>query len=413
MKNCLSLTAILLFICSFLYAQPGNNGRIDLHTNCDACDMQYIRQEIGYVQHVRDQALANVQLFINRIRNASGGSTFEISFTGFEEFDGITQESKFTTQPTQTRDEVRNGLLQHIEAGLVSYLLQKSTMAELVQLDIENVEMEEEAEEDTFTDPWDFWIFEVRGEGDFNKETSRNGVDLEFGAEANRVTQDWRMRFNAEANFSRSQFTSDDEEFVSERQVHFVDGLVVKSLGPNWSVGMSGGASHNTFNNINFSYNLRPAIEYSLYPYDEVIRREITFAYRIGFIYNNYLEPTIYNQTEENLGRQSLQLRARFRQPWGDIFSSLEASSFLHDFSRNRLEFRSWLNIRVYKGLAVRFSSNIQLIRDQITLPGGDASLEDLLLQQRQIATNFEMRMGVGLSYTFGSAFNSIVNTRL
>jgi hypothetical protein len=286
-------------------------------------------------------------------------------------------------------------------------------MAELVQLDIENVEMEEEAEEDTFTDPWDFWIFEVRGEGDFNKETSRNGIDLEFGAEANRVTQDWRMRFNAEANFSRSQFTSDDEEFVSERQVHFVDGLVVKSLGPNWSVGMSGGASHNTFNNINFSYNLRPAIEYSLYPYDEVIRREITFAYRIGFIYNNYLEPTIYNQTEENLGRQSLQLRARFRQPWGDIFSSLEASSFLHDFSRNRLEFRSWLNIRVYKGLAVRFSSNIQLIRDQITLPGGDASLEDLLLQQRQIATNFEMRMGVGLSYTFGSAFNSIVNTRL
>lgn len=413
MKERLSLVVILMMICLFqIQAQPNGNGRIDLHTNCNACDMQYIRQEIGYVQHVRDQALADVQLFINRIGNASGGSTYEISFTGKNNFEGMRMESKYTTQPTQTNDEVRAGLLAHIEAGLVSYLLQNADMAALVHLTVDNLEMEDGKKEQPI-DPWDFWIFEARGEGNFNKETSRNGVDLELGFRANRVTEDWRISINTEANYTRNRFVDDDEVFISERQIHFIDGLLVKSLGPNWSAGITTGISHNTFNNINFSYNIRPAIEYSLYPYDEVIRREITFSYRIGYEHNQYLETTIYGQDVESLGRQSFSIRGRFRQPWGDIFSRLEASSYLHDLSKNRVEFDGWLNIRVFKGLAVSFSSEIQFIRDQITLPGGDASLEDLLLQQRQIATNFQMEFGFGISYTFGSAFNSIVNTRL
>jgi len=403
---------LTLFISHLAISQSNKTSRIDLHINCNSCDMQYLRQEIGYVQHVRDQGLANVQLFINRIRNGSGGNTFEINFTGFDDYEGLTQSSKYLTQPAQTRDEIRAGLLQHIEAGLVSYLLQ-SGMTDLVHLEIDSPEEGVEATNITPVDPWDFWIFEVWGEGDFSKESQRSGIDLEFGGEANRVTDEWRIRINGEANFSRDQFTSDDEEFVSERQVHFLDALAVKSLGPKWSVGMSGGVTHNTFNNMQFSYNLRPAIEYSLFPYDEVIRREITFAYRVGFVHNRYIETTIYDKDVETLGSQALELRARFRQPWGSIFSSLRASSFLHDLSKNRLEFNSWLNIRVYKGLNVRFSSSIDLIRDQIMLPAGDASLEDLLLQQRQIATNFEMNIGVGISYTFGSAFNSIVNTRL
>ncbi len=412
MKNRRTLVVILATALSiFVQAQPNGHGRIDLHTNCNSCDMQYIRQEIGYVQHVRDQDLADVQLFINRIGNASGGSTYEISFTGKNGFNGMRQESKFTTQPTQTNDEVRAGLLKHIEVGLVSYLLQ-SDMATLVHLEVDNLETED-GETEAPVDPWNFWIFEVRGEGSFNKESSRDGISLEFGAEANRVTEDWRIRLNAEANYRRNRFESDEEVFISERQIHFVDGTAVKSLGPNWSAGVNAGVSHNTFNNINFSYNLRPALEYSLFPYDEVIRREITFAYRIGLLYNSYLQTTIFGKDEENLGNQSFEVRARFRQPWGDISSSLRASSFLHDITKNRLVFNGWLNVRVYKGLAVRFSSNVQFISDQITLPGGDASLEDLLLQQRQIATNFEMRMGFGVSYTFGSAFNSIVNTRL
>ena len=73
----------------------------------------------------------------------------------------------------------------------------------------------------------------------------------------------------------------------------------------------------------------------------------------------------------------------------------------------------SSLSVRLFKGLAIRFSGNFEIIRDQINLPAGSASIEDVLLQQKQIATDFELGFSVGLSYTFGSAFNNVINTRL
>jgi hypothetical protein len=91
----------------------------------------------------------------------------------------------------------------------------------------------------------------------------------------------------------------------------------------------------------------------------------------------------------------------------------MSATQYLNDGTKKRLSLRSNFNIRVIEGLSVRFSSNIQLIRDQFTLPAGDNSIEDLLLQQKQIATDFKTSFSVGLSYTFGSIYNSIINTRL
>ncbi|MGY8916171.1 MAG: hypothetical protein ACKVJF_13960, partial [Flavobacteriales bacterium] len=88
-------------------------------------------------------------------------------------------------------------------------------------------------------------------------------------------------------------------------------------------------------------------------------------------------------------------------------------SAFLNDWNKNRLEVDSYLSAGIFKGFSVRFSGDLKLIQDQINLPAGSASLEDVLLQQKQIATNFEIGFGIGLSYTFGSAFNNVINTRL
>ena len=71
------------------------------------------------------------------------------------------------------------------------------------------------------------------------------------------------------------------------------------------------------------------------------------------------------------------------------------------------------LDFRIFEGLALRLSGNINLIREQYNLAAGSTSIEELLLQQRQIATDYETRFSIGLSYTFGSIYNSIINTRL
>jgi len=51
-------------------------------------------------------------------------------------------------------------------------------------------------------------------------------------------------------------------------------------------------------------------------------------------------------------------------------------------------------------------------VRDQLSLCKGDASLEDILLSKKQLATNHEYFLSVSLSYTFGSIFSNVVNPR-
>ena len=80
---------------------------------------------------------------------------------------------------------------------------------------------------------------------------------------------------------------------------------------------------------------------------------------------------------------------------------------------KKRFSLRSDLDLRVFEGLAVRFSGNINLIREQYSLAAVSNSIEELLLQQRQIATDYKTNFSVGLSYTFGSIYNSVINTRL
>ena len=57
----------------------------------------------------------------------------------------------------------------------------------------------------------------------------------------------------------------------------------VWSLNQKWSAGFSAGASSDTYQNIDFRYHILPAIEYSFFPYNEFVRREMVINYRIGY----------------------------------------------------------------------------------------------------------------------------------
>ncbi len=403
-------------ILTVLFLLSGNKlafsqaARLNTFIDCN-CDMNYIRQELTYINYVRDQALADVQLFVNDVSNGGGGRTYQLNFSGRNEFEGIEKELTYETSPTMTGAEVQAGLTRKINQGMLTYLAQSSLAGRI------KIVLDEDAEAEQSPPPteeaWNNWIFEVYGSGSLNKETSRSSFDAEFGLDGDRVTEEWRIRINVEYNHFELRFQDNEEEFTSMRERHYAQGSVVKSLGDHWSTGVFSGVSHNTYSNLKASFYFQPAIEYNLFPYREVIRREITFAYKVGYIYNDYILETIYAKMEEELFNHSLNLQMRFRQPWGDISTSLVASSYLHDLSKNRVQLDSYISVRLVKGLAARLSTDLELVRDQLNLPSGDASLEDILLRQRQIATDFEVGLGVGLSYTFGSPFNNIVNTRL
>ncbi|MBM1106345.1 DUF481 domain-containing protein [Aurantibacter crassamenti] len=405
------ILAFLFIVPNILLSQEAvKKETIQLYTDC-SCEKNYLRQEITYVNHVRDQAQANVILFIYDIANGSGGRTYKLEFEGTEDYKDISNKLSYDSNANMTADDVRKGLLKKVKSGLLKYVIE-SDMAEHIKYSIDNKGMDNLQDID-FKDPWNNWIFEVFGRARLNKESSRESFSYAVGFESDHVTEKLRIRTDLQLNQANSEYEQDDEIYTSERFRYSGDGSIVRSISDHWSTGIFAGARHDTFTNLDFRYYFSPAIEYNIFPYNEVLRREIVFAYKIGYFHSDYIDPTIYDKLEEGIFNQSLDVQVRYRQPWGNIYARLIGSTFLNDFTKNRIQLSGSTSLRLFKGLAVSFSGNFQIIRDQINLPAGDASIEDVLLQQKQIATDYQLGSSIGLSYTFGSAYNNIINTRL
>lgn len=381
---------------------------ISAFLDCSSCDNSYIRQEINFVNYVRDPQLAQVHIFITNQSSGSGGKTFTISFIGKKEFEGINNSLTFNSFLTNTQDEERQGLNAKIKIGLVSYIAHTS-QADQLTLTFTDLQVEQKH----VHDPWNNWIFELYGGINFEKETSIGSLDIRYGVYADHISEKWRIRMRPFFNYNQRNFISDGKKYRSILHRNGFEGRTVRSISDHWSAGVFTNIISSTYDNIQFGYSVAPAIEYSLLPYREALRKEITLAYSVGYLQRKYMEETIYGKDNESLMNQALTLGVRVRQPWGSVTAELEGSHFLHDPAKNRLSFESNVSVRIFKGLAVNFSSEFGIVRDQLALPKGNASLEDMLLQQRQIATSYGISLSVGLTYSFGSMYNNIINTRL
>lgn len=381
-----------------------------LFIKCDRCDDTYIRKEINYVDHVRDQALANIQLFIYRNRNANNGNRYTLDFIGNEFFSDKNISLQVDTNPKMTRDEIRSSLKNKIELGLVYYLIE-TDISNKIRITYDSAILSDEIE--SSSDKWNNWVFQSAGDANFENETSRKKSNINLQFDADKVTDKIKLQFDLDFERSNDRYENDDNIFTSRRNRKSFSMKSVWSLNEKWSAGFSGGASSDTYQNIDFRYHILPAIEYSFFPYNEFVRREMVINYRIGYGYRNYIEKTIYDKLKEDVYVHFIGFETRFRQPWGEINTNLSGKSFLQDPEKYSLRFDSWFSIRVFEGLSVRLGGELELIRDQLSLPMRNVSIEDLLLQQKEIATDFFTEFRIGLSYTFGSAYNNYLNSRL
>jgi hypothetical protein len=109
---------------------------------------------------------------------------------------------------------------------------------------------------------------------------------------------------------------------------------------------------------------------------------------------------------------ESLSITLELKQTWGSVEASLEGSHYFHDFNKNRLVLYSELSLRLLKGISLRLYGRVSRIRDQLSLPKGEATTEEVLLRRRQLATQYYYWTSIGLSYTFGSIYSNVVNPR-
>ncbi len=389
--------------------QSKTQERIKVYLDCQGCDTDYFRSEAKFLNFVRDPSDADLHAFVRSI-NAGAGDNFNFTYIAFDRLQHQHDTSQVFLESTLSSDERRSKLFDHFQWRILPYLVQVGQQSDF-KLTYQGNELGVETE--PLIDPWRSWIFELYGVGQIDKESSRSEFEIKTGLEADHLSDDWRIRIRLRSKYEFLEVMQKEQMVSNSNQTQSLSGIMVRSLGNHWSAGLSTTIYKSTYDNIRYSFYGGPAVEYSLFPYQQALKREITLAYRIGFTKNSYFETTIFDLLDEQFARHSLTVNARIRQPWGSLFSYVRASQILSDLDKNRISAYLRLNVRLIKGLSISISSSYDRIQDQISLPKGSASLEDLLLQTRRLATNYDLDFSLGLNYTFGSVYNNVVNTRL
>lgn len=418
MKFKFLLIALLLFLPGMAMSQDTmtTNQKLNVFIDCRGCSEQFIQTEIKFVNFVRDQSDADVHILVVRQRTGSGGRQYTINFMGRGILIEESEVIQFNSLQQDTDEIERNRLVQHIGLGLIGFMTDRDIISDINIM--YNIDENEEQSETEDIDPWNNWLFEISASTNLSGEERRKTFRLDGGVEARRVTENWKVELQYDRNFNRRTFktTEDDgststNSFIIESQRYF--GLLGKTINNHWTIGAYTRARSSTQDNIDYNIGITPTVEYSLFPYSEFTRREVTFRYGMLALQQNYTDTTIFNETEEFLLRQEFSIRVDFTQPWGGLRANLDVGNYMNDFSQNRFNIGGRLDMRISRGLTVFLRANYSIINDQITLPKGDSTDEEVLLNLIQQATSYNYSGSVGFSFNFGSLYNNVVNPRL
>ena len=375
-----------------------------LNIYMDASD--YIRKEIQYVNYVRDIKDAGVYIISTIQRTGSGGSEFTYFLVGQNENAGMADTISFVTSPDETEDETRIKEVRTLKMGLMRYVA-KTPLAKYM-----NISFSEPLSETVSSDKWNSWVFRASFNGWLNGEQSYNSTNLNGNISASRVTQDWKINLRARYNYGIEKFDIEDDIITSENNSKSINALIVKSISDHWSYGGSMKLGSSSYSNLDVSAILMPGIEYDLFPYTESTRRQLRILYSIGYNYSDYTDTTIYDKTNEGHFQHSINLAYEVVQKWGSIDVNLNYSNYLYDWSKYNLSLSGFMDLRIAKGLSVNFGGGASLIHDQLGLVKGGATTEEVLLRRKELATQFQYFTSFGLSFTFGSIYNNVVNPR-
>jgi hypothetical protein len=421
--------ALLLSIAGAALAQtpaapaaPAERQMPRVFLDCNQCDDDYVRKEVTFVDYVRNREDADVHVLVTLQDTGGGGRQWTMKFIGLGDHRGIDQTLTYNSPQTATSDEVRAGFVEVFKRGLVRYALD-TAIGQRLQVTVKKADAD--AKPAPGKDPWNFWVFEIEGNGSFDGEESSKGRSVGAEFDATRTTDAWRVSIDAGASYRDTRFVLDDDDdeeeedgdgenrtILSVRRGLEASGIVVKSLTQHWSLGMMASAESETFRNFVINTRIAPGIEYNFFPYSESTRRMLTVQYTVGHVHHRYREETIFGKLRQQLADHRAEVGLSMRQPWGSANAEFNLQQYLTDLSKYSLGLEGGANVRLFKGFSVNFFGEFSRTRDQIYLPRGEASTEEILLRQRQLLTGYQYFFDFGLRYTFGSIFNNIVNPR-
>lgn len=417
------LLTCLLFISLTTQAQNDssqtNSNRLKVFVDCSNtwCDNTFIRSEITIVDFMLDRLAADVHLLITSLQNGSGGSQFQMIFYGQNKFRNNSDTLRFNVDPNATDSERRDAMVKYIKLGLTPFVM-KTDFADAITIQMKKTdqEMAENNSNKTTTDKWNYWVYRVGARGNLNLDQVYKSSSYSTNISADRTTDKLKLYFNADASTSISKYqfetpTGTAKIKVKNDSYSFYHSMVV-SISQHWSYGYEANYSNSTFSNNKSRIYINPAIEYAIFPYKLVNNKFFTIRYGLDFTRNRYYDTTVYNKTKESLTGHQLSANLSFNQKWGNISSRFSYRNYFSNWKLNNLSMNLDMNIRISGGLSFNVYTYSELVRDQIYLPKGGSTEQEILTRRRQIASSYNFYSGFGFNYRFGSKLNNFVNPR-
>jgi hypothetical protein len=370
------------------------------------------------VNWVNDPEVADLHVIMGSLSTGAGGREYQIDFIGVDTQEGYEDQLIYSSLATDTERESLDGITHTLGLGIAGWANAHGFRG-LVTLEGPNPELggtpgRRLVSQEEVDDPWNLWVFRINANGNRSSEATRTETQIGGGFNASRVTPTWKLLFNVFSNHRRLFVTVPSTGAVTEdiRTDWNFNPLVAYALADHWSVGVTARVGRSVQNNQGLRVELAPTLEFSFFPYEEATRRSLTVFYAIGPRYYDYLEETIFFETEETRFQESIEISFNSRQTWGDAGFTIGLSHYLHDIDLNNRSIRGDINYRITRGISVFGEGNIAWVSDQIYLPSEGPSDEEALLNLQRQATDRESFIRLGFQLQFGSIFNNVVNNR-
>ncbi len=405
------ITLLLCLALAKFASGQTNTGYPSLFLDCQIyCDMVYIKQEINFVNHVRDRQVADIYVLTTSQRAGGGSREVQLVFEGANEYANMQDTIVFYFQPNASDAADREILVKNLKKGLLPYLLKSDIIDQIdYNVDIGDTEFVEDNE----SDPWNYWSYRLSADGNVDGEASFKNLSLSTSVSAQQITEQRKITLFSRYRYSKESFTLTDGEVVEGiRTQFFFFSEYVKSLSDHWSFGFRSDFGSSSFGNTDLEGTITPAIEYNIYPYSDASTRRFSFMYTIGPKYYDYTDLTVFDKLEETVFRHGISMEFEQTQKWGDISVDTRVRQFLHDLSLYSIQFNPNVELNLIKGLRLSFGGYIEYVGDRINVAKSDVTNQDILLQIKQLDTSYSYYSYFGFSYRFGTQRNNIVNPR-
>jgi hypothetical protein len=391
----------------------GNSGE-----GVPGCRVDFFITELPYVTWTRDRLFADVQLLVTTVRTGSGASEYTITALGRNRFAGRADTSKVLTIPNEAEASIRGKLARGFALLLVPYVRTTPQGAQLAVAWTAPAGPQRALSPQSVRDPWNFWTIELSANGSASGESRQRSSSIFFETRARRVTERWSARTGYFGFYRGQQFRVTDSVGTTttvrnQLREGIAFGRVVRALTPRLSLGLLANAGFDEFRNTQLVLRTAPVIEYNLFPWSQATRQQLAVSYGIGPRHFRFDDTTIFGRTRETRVQQELVVGSDVRQSWGSVRLSARYASFIPETKLWNLGANGDVTLNLVKGLSLNVGGGASYIRDQNFLARRGQTRDEVLTQQRALATNFRYFVFTGLNYTFGSIYNSVVNPRL